>query len=333
MNLGWFGVDELTYCKEDAWTRLEGRLRHPKARYKCGFAVWTPKGHDWVWRKFISGRKVQHYQAILARPFENRAVLDATPDFYENLRHSYEERFFRQEVLGEYLDMYSGAAYHSFSADNVAPCSFDPRKPLIWTLDFNVNPMSSCLCQVDEHGRYKTVHVLAELSLRESSTDRACKEFLRRIQPWREAMDDDIEVRVYGDASGGNRSATTGSSCWDVVQEVMKSQRGIRFRWMWKRRNPDVVVRVAAVNNMLCSFGDGHRSAGERHIVIDPSCSELIADLEEVKWMVDNHGASIAELDKRDNKRTHMSDAFGYFIEAEHGYDSRGTGALRDSII
>jgi hypothetical protein len=37
MNLGWFGVDELSYCKEAAWVRLEGRLRHPGAPAQTGF--------------------------------------------------------------------------------------------------------------------------------------------------------------------------------------------------------------------------------------------------------------------------------------------------------
>src|SRR5262249_44218212 len=46
-NLAWFGLDELTYTQEPAWQRLEGRLRDPKARRLCGFAVWTPKGYDW----------------------------------------------------------------------------------------------------------------------------------------------------------------------------------------------------------------------------------------------------------------------------------------------
>lgn len=31
-NLAWFALDELTYTREDAWTRLLGRLRHPEAR-------------------------------------------------------------------------------------------------------------------------------------------------------------------------------------------------------------------------------------------------------------------------------------------------------------
>ncbi len=30
-NLAWFGLDELTYTSEEAWLRLEGRLRDPKA--------------------------------------------------------------------------------------------------------------------------------------------------------------------------------------------------------------------------------------------------------------------------------------------------------------
>jgi len=29
-NLAWFGIDELTYCKLEAWLRLEARLRDPR---------------------------------------------------------------------------------------------------------------------------------------------------------------------------------------------------------------------------------------------------------------------------------------------------------------
>ena len=52
-NLAWFGVDELTYAKPDAWSRLEGRLRDSRAFRRCGFAAWTPKGFDEVWERFI----------------------------------------------------------------------------------------------------------------------------------------------------------------------------------------------------------------------------------------------------------------------------------------
>src|SRR5215813_8575249 len=55
-NLAWFGLDELTYTQEEAWLRLEGRLRDPKASRLCGFAVWTPKRYDWVYERFLAER-------------------------------------------------------------------------------------------------------------------------------------------------------------------------------------------------------------------------------------------------------------------------------------
>src|SRR6266566_681426 len=70
-NLAWFGLDELTYTQEESWLRLQGRLRDPKANRLSGFAVWTPKGYDWVYRMFISD-PLPGYKAVIAPPKENR---------------------------------------------------------------------------------------------------------------------------------------------------------------------------------------------------------------------------------------------------------------------
>src|SRR5208283_281777 len=52
-NLAWFGLDELSYTKEESWLRMVARLRDPAAVGLCGFGVWTPKGTDWVHSRFI----------------------------------------------------------------------------------------------------------------------------------------------------------------------------------------------------------------------------------------------------------------------------------------
>src|SRR5947209_3260005 len=106
-NLAWFGLDELTYTQEESWMRLEGRLRDPLATRLCGYAVWTPKGYDWVWRRFISD-KVPGYEVIKAAAFENRHILDKVPNFYESLRVSYDEKFWEQEALGSYVSIDGG---------------------------------------------------------------------------------------------------------------------------------------------------------------------------------------------------------------------------------
>jgi hypothetical protein len=108
-NLAWFGLDELTYTSEEAWLRLEGRLRDPKAARLCGFAVWTPKGYDWVYERFVASR-VEGYETVIAKPFENRFLLDRIPDYYERLKSSYDGRFYEQEVLGEYTGVWASAA-------------------------------------------------------------------------------------------------------------------------------------------------------------------------------------------------------------------------------
>jgi phage terminase large subunit len=335
MNLAWFGIDELTYCKQASWLRLEGRLRDPKAKVKRGFAVWTPKGKDWVWRAFISARKVQGYNVVLARPFENRAVLDSTPDFYENLKRSYDEKFYRQEVLGEYVDMFSGAVYHSFSDANVRPCLYDPGKPLIIAMDFNVNPMAGAILQEHKWGRQPEVHVLQEIVLPSSHTIEWCRELVRRIQPWADAerkAGRTLELRFYGDAAGRAKQASSGGeSNWSLVETFFSLQTDMRSKFRYSKTNPEVVARVNSTNSMLCSFGQGYMLAGERYVRIDPSCTELIADYEEVEWKVDAHGNTFPEIDKSNPKRTHISDAVGYYFHEEHSLLTRGQGAVRQS--
>src|SRR5215813_11176457 len=175
-NLAWFGVDELTYTQEDSWLRLEGRLRDPLATRLCGFAVWTPKGYDWVWRRFIADR-VSGYEVVLASAFENRHILAKIPDFYERLLSSYDQKFNDQEVLGQYLSMDGSRVYTSFDrAIHLKELAAHPGLPLLWALDFNVDPMSSVIVQ-KVNG---VVHVLDEIVIRHATTKEACAEFLKR---------------------------------------------------------------------------------------------------------------------------------------------------------
>jgi hypothetical protein len=117
------------------------------------------------------------YETVQARPFENKYLLEAVPDYYERLKASYDADFYEQEVMGSYLNPSEGLVYRSFSRErNVEAVQLDERLPLIWALDFNVDPMSSVIAQVDG----EEVRVLDEIVLRRAGTSEACGEFLRR---------------------------------------------------------------------------------------------------------------------------------------------------------
>ena len=239
-NLAWFGVDELTYTQEESWLRLEGRLRDPLASRLCGFAVWTPKGYDWVWRRFIAD-KVPGYEAILAKPFENTHILARIPDFYERLKSSYDQKFFEQEVLGSYLSMEGSRVYTSFERErNVQEMQPNPAAPLLWALDFNVDPMSSVVVQTGGG----VVRVLDEIVIRHATTKDACEEFLKRFGQHRSG------VSVYGDASGSAQQ-TTGASDFELVREYYQVHSKVAVRYRVPSANPPVRERVNLMNRML----------------------------------------------------------------------------------
>ena len=295
-NLAWFGIDELTYTQEESWLRLEGRLRDPKATRLCGFAVWTPKGYDWVYRRFIV-TPAKGYKAILAGANENRFLLEKIPDFYERLKSSYDQKFYEQEVLGMYLNLDGGRVYCSFDRNvHVQPQKIDPRLPLLWALDFNVDPMSSVVAQRGASG----TRVVDEIFLRHSTTEDACEEFLRRY-PKHPAG-----VIVYGDASGAHEQ-TTGASDYGIVREMLRTHGYAKVEYRVPAANPNVRERINLVNSRLRS------AAGAVSLVVDAKCRELIRDFEEVSYKQDSGG-----IDKdRDRMRTHLSDALGYLLLEE----------------
>jgi hypothetical protein len=295
-NLAWFGLDELTYTQEEAWLRLEGRLRDPKAQRHCGFAAWTPKGYDWVYRKFVA-KPTKTYATIYAKPSENRHLLGRDPEFYTRLRESYDEKFYAQEVLGSYLNLDGSRVYSAFEQDtHVTELSIDPRKPLLWALDFNVDPMSSVIAQ-DLNGR---VMVLDEIVIRHGTTRMACEAFLARFQKHEPG------VLIFGDASGYAQQ-TSGASDYDMVKEHFVIHSSMKVDYRIPNSNPSVRERINLTNTKLRS------AAGDVGLLVDKKCKELIQDFEQVCFKGDT-----AQIDKdRDRLRTHVSDALGYLLWQE----------------
>ncbi len=301
-NLAWFGLDELTYTQEESWLRLEGRLRDPKAKRLCGFAVWTPKGYDWVYRKFISD-PVTGYAAVQAQPFENRHLLAKIGDFYERLKDSYDEKFYQQEVLGSYLSMDGGRVYTAFDRTaHIREMAVTPFEPLLWTLDFNVDPMSSLIVQ-QVRG---VMRVIKEIVIRHGTTKQACEQFLERFPRH------DAGVVVFGDASGYQQQ-TSGVTDYDMICDHFAVHANVKVKYRAPRSNPSVRERINLTNRELKS------ASGLVGVLVDQECKELIKDLEQVCYKADTN-----EIDKnRDRMRTHLSDALGYLLWQERRETSK----------
>lgn len=311
-GLDWVHVDEeLPKPKYDELTiRIEG------GRRLLVFGACTllpPEGQvggvSWMFeamiKPFMNTPSACNYKLFSASIYDNPHLL---AEEVARLESKYPlgsvERRIRLD--GEWLPGLQGSrAYTSFDARvHVRPQAdhFSPRRPICWTWDFNVEPMVSLIGQRD--GRI--FRVFHELILDQGDLDVMVQYFHEKM-PLHHG-----EVWVYGDATGRNRHAAApgGRSEFQIIMNLMRTY-GSPVRLKVPEVNPLVTDRINAVNI-------AHRNEqGEHCIEIDPSCTELISDLEGV--LRDNRGG-IKKVSNRNDpyfRRTHTSDAFGYWVAYE----------------
>ncbi len=118
----------------------------------------------------------------------------------------------------------------------------DLRFPLLWALDFNVDPMSSVIVQVIG-GKAR---VISEIVIRNATTMEACAEFLKRYPRH------DAGVIVYGDASG-YKQQTTGATDYEIIRDYFDVHATTHVQYRAARSNPTIRDRVNLTNAKLRS--------------------------------------------------------------------------------
>ena len=298
-NLAWFGIDELSYTREEAWLRLEARLRDPKADEVV--RVWQ-RGHRRDLIGFISASCISRFRVMTAcaRSHLKTDICWTGRRITTNgWKAAMIRSFIEQEALGEYLNSRADRVYHCFNAAvHLVRQAYDPKKTLLWALDFNVAPMSSVLVQ-EHNGR---LVVIDEIVLDRATTEEAGLEFENRYR------NHGAGLEIFGDASGRNMH-TTGTTDYTMLQGFLYRAGFRKVKLRVPQRNPPVLSRVQKVNALLTN------ALGEVRLEVDPRCKELIKDFEQVMFKPDS-----GVIDKlRDLRRTHASDALGYLVWALFG--------------
>lgn len=262
-------------------------------------------GVTWVYtqkaKPFLDGKSVA-WRIFQASTYDNPHIL---PEELARLEAQYPEGSVERRIRldGELLPGISGSrAYGAFQYSlHVRDTGrIEPRRPLCWVWDFNVEPVVSLVGQ--RAGRLFKVH--RELVLEEGHIDEMVKWF-RREYPRHQA-----EIWVYGDATGNSRNAQTGKSNWQLVRAGMAGYP-VPVKFKIRDANPGVPARINAVNRALKD------EYGEIGVEVHPDCVEFIADLEDV--LRDKKGGIQKTYNTSDPyfRRTHSSDAFGYWVEYE----------------
>lgn len=313
-GLDFIVCDEFKDVRKEAWTEV---LR-PMLSDRLGKALFigTPAGMGFFYELWEEARAKPDWAAFRYTTEQGGNVSAAE---IQAAAADMDEKTFRQEYHGSFENMAEGALYYAFSRqDNVQPQGYLSANQLCWSLDFNVSPMCSVIAQIEERPsradalsgkRGAVVRVLDEICLPDSNIREACAEFQKRAGVYA-GMRGPIRVNVYGDAAGNARTHA-GASDWQLVKDYFRNDPNFSLHFKVPSADPAVKDRVTAVNSML------KNSLGDARLFVDPKCKELIKDFEQVRWKPDASGNLTASVDKRDPKRTHISDALGYLIHAE----------------
>jgi hypothetical protein len=199
---------------------------------------------------------------------------------------------FRQLYDAEWVDWNQLPAYGFDRGRHVQPHADDPSLDLDLSCDFNVDPMCWTI------GQHKGLEAweIDELVLEGGATTQAAAdEFVRRY------ADPKRNVEIYGDASGKARTTKSLNTDYEIIRTVLTPHFN-EVRMSVPASNPGVGERLNAVNALLMP-ADG---SAPRYTV-DPSCKTLINDLARVSLR-----PGTRDLDKRNKRLTHASDAAGY---------------------
>lgn len=210
------------------------------------------------------------------------------PDEIEEARRTMDAKSFRQEYEASW-ESFEGLAYYSFNDKlHIHKQELKPDLAFDMLFDFNVNPTSLLIAQYDGIARVKK-----EYSLKNSSTIETTKKFLEEFKEQRPY------VRIFGDASGNNRSSNTGRADYHYIIELLKDY-GFKYDYCVQSSNPPIVDRVMHVNSWLQNWH------GESRVEIDPSCTDLIKDLSSQE--------TLGRIPTDKGNLGHKADAFGYYI-------------------
>ena len=300
-------MDEYADIEPHVWPEIfRPALADRKGR---ALFIGTPQGRNHFFDLFEKAKTTPNWAAFQFKTAQGGIV---APDEILALAAELDSETFRQEIEGQFTNVGRHRVYYAFNkAVNVKPVSFDPMGSLVWALDFNVDPMIMLIMQKETSGG--VVNVLEEIVIRPSAnTEMACKLFFERANRYyqqTESSNRPLHINIYGDSAGTQRHTNATQTDWHIIRESFNMWRGTyTHNTFTTPSNPAVKDRVACVNARLCNARDEH------NLFINPTCNELIRDLEDITWLVDGTGSPTFEINKTDQNRTHASDALGYFI-------------------
>ena len=283
VGLDFLILDEFADIEEKAWTEvLRASVSDTEGDVlMCG----SPKGYgNWSYRMYLKGQQGDtEWDSFQFTTLQGGMV---TEEEIEQAKQDIDIRTFRQEFEGTF-ENYAGSVYYNFHpVESVVKKEIDWTKPLHIGMDFNVDPMSACVGQIEKD----KIFFLDEVIIYSSNTDEMVEEIRNRYGT-------KIPIFIYPDpASRQRKTSAGGRTDLSILQNA-------GFKVKCKLKHPAVRDRINAVNSKLKD------SNGNRHIFVSQSCKTIVKGLQRQIYKENTN------IPDKEDGFDHMNDAIGYMID------------------
>ena len=283
VGLDFLILDEFADIEEKAWTEvLRASVSDTEGDVlMCG----SPKGYgNWSYRMYLKGQEGdKEWDSFQFTTLEGGMV---SKHEIEQAKQDIDIRTFRQEFEGTF-ENYAGSVYYNFHpVESVVKKEIDWTKPLHIGMDFNVDPMSACVGQIEKD----KIYFLDEVIIYSSNTDEMVEEIRNRYGT-------KIPIFIYPDpASRQRKTSAGGRTDLSILQNA-------GFKVKCKLKHPAVRDRINAVNSKLKD------SNGNRHIFVSQTCKTIVKGLQRQIYKENTN------IPDKEDGFDHMNDAIGYMVD------------------
>lgn len=321
ITAGVIQVEEISQISKETFIELCGRLRQPGIKRRRLYGHTNPQpNRGWIHELFVqnnpglieaegaNGEKaVIQYRRVIAASTDNPYL---PPGYIENLRHQFDEDYFKIYVLGHDGDYMAGLLTKGWTFANEEPVEYDERQVIYLSCDFNVDPM----CWVLAHRINGEFHFFDEIFIENTNTEESIEEFISRYGKHRTG------IVITGDASGHQRrssSAMIGGATgtdYRIMKNALSHANVRNVSMDIPGANPLIGERVAAWNAAICSR-DGLR----RVRVNVNKCPKLMYNIYNLRYKPGTSIISMPTLKELEESREakslgHMFDAASYLV-------------------
>lgn len=303
MNLSGFAIDEASQTTEEAFLKLQGRLRNPKGLRK-GLLVGNPKGRDHVYRYFVSKAAIKpdahhKYRMIVAPSTENKHLPEG---YIEGMLSSYSKERIQRDIMGSF-DSFEGMIYSDFdrSIHVVEPYEIPQNWTRLIGQDHGyTNPAASIFGAVDHDGN---IVIYDEFYQREWLIEDICK---KGIAP-RVAREKNIAMYI-DPSTRAKRNQANGRtySDYSTYVEHLPPQVNVLFA------NNEVGAGIDRVK----SYMKPNPKTGKPRLTIFSTCTNLIEEIGEYRWaeLTANQEGQKNQKEEPRKYNDHACDALRYLV-------------------